>query len=85
MLLAVMSSSRSDVVTQSVCPFVSPFVPFFLFVSFKFFLILKSFNGVSRNFQWGLQSQGYFKEVLRVFRESVKGDSRIFKGCFKEI
>ena len=51
-LLAAMSSSRSDVVTQSVRSFVCPFVRplFFLLVSLEFYLVLKSFNGVSRNF-----------------------------------
>ena len=52
--LAVMSSSRSDVVTKcvllSVC--VSVHVSFFfLLVSFKILLVLKSFNGVSRQFK----------------------------------
>ena len=52
--LAAMSSSRSDVVTQFVCSFVCSFVrvcvPFFLFMSLKFLLVLKSFIGVSRKF-----------------------------------
>ena len=76
-----MSSSRSDVVTQFVgsfvCPFVRPF--FFLLVSLKFYLVLKSFNGVSRKFLVCLKFvgvlrklQGYFKEVLRVFTKSFK-------------
>ena len=44
--LAAMSSSRSDVVTQSVR---SSFrTLFFLLVSWEFYLVLKSFNGVSR-------------------------------------
>ena len=51
--LAAMSSSRSDVVTQSDCSFLFPFVRtlFFLLVSLKFLLVLKSFNGVSRKIE----------------------------------
>ena len=45
--LAAISSSRSDVVTQSVCVFVCVLVPFFSFsVLGGFFLVLKSFNPV---------------------------------------
>ena len=71
-----MSSSRSDVVTQSVRLFVFPFVRplFFLLVSLKFLLVLKSFNGVSRQFKECLKFNGSFKEVLRVFQ-----------GCFKDV
>ena len=58
---------------------------FFLLVSLKFSLALKSFNGVSRLFKGCLKFQGSFKEVLRVFTESFKGVSRKFKGCFKEV
>ena len=63
-----MSSSSSDFVTQSVCLFVRPFVRpsvviFFLLVSLKFFLVLKSFNGVSRKFKGCLKFEGGFKEV----------------------
>ena len=58
--LAAMSSSRSDVVTQFVHP--SVFLSlFFLLVSLKFLLGLKSFNGVSRLFKGG------FKDVSRKF------------------
>ena len=49
--LAAMSSSRSDVVTKFVCPCFGVSVPFFLLVSLKFLLVLKSFNGVSRQFK----------------------------------
>ena len=59
--------------------FVLPFVPFFLLVSLKFLLVLKSFNGVSSLFK------GCLKGSLRVFTESFKGVSRKFKGCFKEV
>ena len=64
--LAAMSSSRSDMVTQSVRPSV-------LLVSLEFFLILKSSNGVSRKFKGCLKFQGCFKEVSRVFTENFKG------------
>ena len=78
-----MSSSRSDVVTQSVLPFFrSSVLPslFFLLVFLKSFLALKSFNGVSRLFKGCLKFQGSFKEVLRVFTKVL----RKFKWCFKE-
>ena len=84
-LLAVMSNSRSDVVTQSVRLFVFPSVRplFFLLVSLKFLLVLKSFNEVSRQFKGCLKFQGCFKEVIRVLTENLKGVSRKFRGCFK--
>ena len=67
--LAAMSSSRSDVVTQSVrlCfrSFVRPL--FFLLVSLKFLLVLKCFNGVSRQFKEYLKFDGSFKAVSRKF------------------
>ena len=67
--LAAMSSSRRDVVTQFVRPFVFPFVRplFFLLVSLKFLLVLKRFNGVSRQFKEGLKFNGSFKAVPRKF------------------
>ena len=46
--LAAMSSSRSDIVTQFMFSFIRPL--FFLLVSLEFYLVLKSFNGVSRKF-----------------------------------
>ena len=64
-----MSNTRNDVVTK----FVRPSVPFFLLVSFEFYLVLKSFNGVL----------GVF-EVSRVFQGSFKDVSRTFPGCFNE-
>ena len=90
-----MSSSRSDVVTKFVCSCVCVFVCpslFFLLVSLKFLLVLKSFNGVSRLFKGCLKFKGSFKDilsclhkVLRVFLGSLKGVSRKFKGCLKEV
>ena len=70
--LAAMSNSRSDVVTQFVfsCFRVSVFlsVPFFfLLVSLKFLLVLKSFNGVSKQFKQCLKFNGSFKAVSRKF------------------
>ena len=64
--LAAMSSSRSDVVTQFVRVSVRP-SPFFLLVSLKFLLVLKSFNGVSRQFKECLKFNGSFKAVSRKF------------------
>ena len=32
-----------------------------------------------------MKFQGCFKEVLRVFKESLKDVSRKSKGCFKEV
>ena len=55
--LAAMSSSRSDVVTQFVRPFVRLFVPFFSFS------VLGVLSG-PKEFQW------CFKKVLRVFGDS---------------
>ena len=52
--LAAMSSSRSDVVTQSVRVFVFLSL-FFLLMSLKFLLVLKCFNGVSMVFQGRLK------------------------------
>ena len=69
LFLAAMSSSRSDIVTQSVrlsvrvsiCPL------FFLLVSLKFLQVLKSFNGVIRMFKEYLKFKGSFKDVSRKF------------------
>ena len=41
--------------------------PFFLLVSLKFLLILKSFNGVSRQYKECLKFNGSFKGVSRKF------------------
>ena len=67
--LAAMSSSRSDVVTQFVCVCFRVFVRplFFLLVSLKFLLVLKSFNGVSKQFKQCLKFNGSFKAVSRKF------------------
>ena len=54
---------------------------FFLLVSLKFLLVLKSFKGVSRQFKEHLNFNGSFKEVLRVFQ----GVSRMFQGCLKGV
>ena len=45
-------------VMLSLSLFVLPFVPFFLLVSLKFLLVLKSFNGVSRQFKECLKFNG---------------------------
>ena len=57
----------------------SSFVPFFLLVSLKIYLVPKSFNGVSRKFLVYLKFlgvlrklQGCFKEVLRVYTKNFK-------------
>ena len=50
---------------HSVRVFVCPF--FFLLVSLKFLLVLKSFNGVSRQFKQCLKFNGSFKAVSRKF------------------
>ena len=58
---------------------------FFLFVSLKFLLVLKSFNGVSRQFKECLKFNG----VSRLFQGSFMGVTRVFKGClnrcFKDV
>ena len=68
-----MSSSRSDVVTQSVCSFVC----LSLFFSFSVFEVLSS----PKEFQW------CFKKVLSVFEVSgcFKEASRMFQGSFKGV
>ena len=59
--------------TLSLSTFVRPFVPFFLLVSLKLLLVLKSFNGVLRKFKECLKFNGSFKAVLRVFPGSFEG------------
>ena len=54
-------------------------------MSLKFPLVLKSFNGVSRQFKECLNFNGSFKEVLRVFQGCFKDVSRMFEGCFKSV
>ena len=90
--LAAMSSSRCDVVTQSVRPFVRLSV---LLVMREFFFSLGSYKVVSR------KSNGCFNEVSRMFHESLmdrkfqgrlkkisrvlqEGDLREFQECFKK-
>ena len=60
--------------SPSVFPFIRLFVPFFLLLSLKFLLVLKSVNGVSMQFKECLKFNGSFKEVLRAFQ-----------GCFKDV
>ena len=63
---------------------------FFLLVSLKFFLVLKSFNAVSRKFKGCLRFKGSpkgvyrgsFKSVSRKFQGSFKRFSKKFQGCF---
>ena len=64
LFLAAMSSSRSDVVTKFVRLYVRLSI-FFLLVSLKFLLVLKSFNGVSRQFKECLKFNGSFKAAPR--------------------
>ena len=89
-----MTLSLSSCFRVFVFPFVRPL--FFLLVSLRFPLVLKSFNGVSRQFKGCLRFsgsfkdisrkfQGCFKEVSRVFEGSLKGVSRKFHECFKEV
>ena len=59
--------------------------PFFLLFSLESYLVLKSFNGVSRKFQGCLKFQGCFEEVLRVFTGNFRGVSRKFQKCLKEV
>ena len=83
------------------CPCVRPCVCLFfsfsvLGVCSAFFLVLESFNGVSRKINGCLKFTGCFKKVLRmfqgsfngvsrVFTEMFKGGSKKFKGCFKKV
>ena len=81
MFLAATSSSRSDVVTQFVCPFVRLFVPFFYsLVSLKFVVHLECYKASKsvKGIQWESMCvskvfQRYFKGVLRMFQGSLKG------------
>ena len=54
-------------------------------MSLRFFLVLKSLNGVSRQFKECLKFNGSFKAVSRKFYGCYKGVSRMFKGCFKDL
>ena len=71
LFLAAISSSRSDVVTNSVRSFVRPFV------MKEFFFSIKSYNGVSR------KSKGCFNEVWRMLLASLM--DRKFQGCFEGV
>ena len=83
-----MSSSRSDVVTKSVSPFVRSFVRNLFFYSV---FGVWCFKEVSRVFQRSFKCnsrkfQVCFKEVSRVLQGgSLKEVSRKFEGCFKEV
>ena len=50
-----------------------------------FLLVLKSFDGVSRQFKECLNLNGSFKGVSRVFQGCFKGVSRKFQECFKKV
>ena len=60
----------------SVRSFVLPSVPFF----FKFLVVLKSFNGVSRLFKGYLEFKGTFKNVSRKSYGCLQKISRVFPG-----
>ena len=78
MLLAAMSSSRSDTLTHCIrlCQYK------------EFFLSLKSFNGVSRKLKEGLKFKECFKKVSRILKRSFKvclqKVSRLFPECFND-
>ena len=74
-----MRSSRRDGFTQCVLPFVLPFVRFLLLVSLKFYLVLKSFNGVLRKFK------GCFKEVSWKLQECFEEVSEKFERSFNKV
>ena len=54
---------------------------FFLLVSLKFLLVLKSVNGVSRQFKECLKFNGSFKAVSRKFKGCFTGVSMKFQEC----
>ena len=54
-------------------------------MSWGFYLVLKSVNGVSRKFKGCLKFEGCFKEVLRVFQGGFKSVSRKFQEWVKEV
>ena len=66
-------------------PSVRPCVPFFLLVSLKFSLVLKSFNDVSRLSKGCLKFKGSFKDVSRKFLGCFQKVSRVFTGSFKGV
>ena len=85
-----MSSSRSDVVTQSVRPFARPFV------MKEFFFSLRSYTKVFQGSLMGVLMKyqecfmqvswiGSFKGVSRKFYESFKGVLRELRGSFKGV
>ena len=71
-----MTLSLSPFVRSSVRPF------FFLLVSLKFSLVLKSLNGVLRLFKGCLKFKGSFKDVSSKFQGNFKGVARKVQGCF---
>ena len=75
-----MSSSRSYVVTYSICSSIHPFINKEFVFSLKVFhgVSEKSVKGVSRNFkvsfkEVSIMSQRDFKDVANMFLQSVKG------------
>ena len=77
----IMSSSKSDVVTHSVCLSIRN-----QGVARKFKGCLKykeCFKKVSRMFH--VSFKGCLQKVSMVFQVNFKGDSRKFQGCCKEV
>ena len=90
--LAATSSSRSDVVTQSVHLFVRLSVPFFSLVSLKSVAHLKCYKALKsvKGIHWesicvSRVFQKCFKSVSRVYQDCFKSVSSIFQGCFKGV
>ena len=54
-------------------------------MSLEFYLVLKSFNGVSRKFKGCLKVEGCFMEVSRIFQGSFEGIYRKFQRSFNEV
>ena len=80
-----LSSCIREFMCSCVC--VSLFSFSVLRVCSALFLVLESFNGVSRKFKgfFSRKFQGSFEEVLCVFQLGFKGVYRKFQGWFKEI
>ena len=76
-----MSSSRSDGVTEFVCPS----VPKEFVLSLKRICSVIGSEGVCQGPKAVKGELKCFKEVSRVFHGSFKGVSRKIQGCFKEV
>ena len=71
-----MSSSRSDVVTQFVCPCVRPSVPSFSFSVLGVLSSPKEFQWCFEKVRWMFEDEGAFQERFKVFQGRLNDVSR---------